>query len=111
MAETLDERLEAGWRALDEGRLADAKREANLAEGLDGDAPEIPTLRGAILQAEGDHVGAMAAWRRAMKMDDGYFDPILLSAQLAGADGDLEAALRLVDRGLDVAEEEEDFLE
>jgi predicted Zn-dependent protease with MMP-like domain/Flp pilus assembly protein TadD len=111
MAETLDERLEAGWQALEEGRLADAKREANLAEGLDGEAPEVPTLRGAILQAEGDHVGAMAAWRRSMKMDDSYFEPILLSAQLAGADGDLEAALKLVERALDVAEEEEDYLE
>jgi len=111
MAETLDVRLEAGWQALDEGRLADAKREANLAEELDAEAPEVPTLRGAILQAEGDHVGAMAAWRRAMKMDDTYFEPILLSAQLAGADGDLEAALKLVERALDVAEEEEDYLE
>ena len=44
--------MEAGWRALDEGRLADAKREANLAEGLDGEAPEIPTLRGAILHVQ-----------------------------------------------------------
>jgi predicted Zn-dependent protease with MMP-like domain/Flp pilus assembly protein TadD len=111
MAETLDGRLEAGWQALDDGRIADAKREANEAEAIEADAPEVPTLLGAILQAEGDHVGAMAAWRRAMKMDETYFEPVLLSAQLAGADGDLEAALKLVDRALDVSEEETDFLE
>src|SRR5947209_6577830 len=108
MAETLDERLEASWQALDEGRLAEAKSAANQAEALDPEAPEVPTLRGAILQAEGDHVGAMAAWKRAMKMDDTYFEPVLLSAQLAGADGDLEAALELVERALDTAEEEDD---
>jgi predicted Zn-dependent protease with MMP-like domain/Tfp pilus assembly protein PilF len=111
MAETLDERLEAGWQALDEGRLADAKLAANQAEALDLEAPEVPTLRGAILQAEGDHVGAMAAWKRAMKMDEAYFEPVLLSAQLAGADGDLDAALKLAERALDTAEEEDDYLE
>jgi len=111
MAQTLDERLEAGWLALDEGRIADAKCEANEAEALDANAAEVPTLRGAILQAEGDHVGAMAAWRRAMKMDAAFYDPILLSAELAGADGDLEAALSLAERALDRANEEEEYLE
>jgi predicted Zn-dependent protease with MMP-like domain/Flp pilus assembly protein TadD len=111
MAETLEEKLEAGWRALDAGELEQAQRALEEAASLDAEAPEVHTLAGAVRQAGGDHAGARAAWQRAIDLDDAYYDPLLLSAQLAGADGDLEDALGFADRAIDAAEEEEEYLE
>jgi predicted Zn-dependent protease with MMP-like domain/Flp pilus assembly protein TadD len=111
MGDAVDQRLEAGWQALETGDLDGARREAEAAVKADPDAPEAHSLQGAVNAAGGDHVSAMQAFKRAMKLDPDYFEPILLAAQLAGADGDLEEALRLAERAVDTAEEEDEYLE
>ena len=77
----------------------------------DPESPEAHTLVGAVASAEGDFDGALEAFERAMELDDQYLDPILLAAETHALEGDAPEALRLVERALDVAEEEDEYVD
>lgn len=109
--QTLDEQLEAAWNYLDQGDLPAARRQAEALQVSAGATPELHTLLGAIIAAEGNTDAAMAAFRQAMELDPDYFEPVLLAAELAAADGALEEALELAEQALDTADEEAEYLE
>jgi predicted Zn-dependent protease with MMP-like domain/Tfp pilus assembly protein PilF len=107
----MDDLLEAGWKQLDDGKLEEAKRSAEAALEADRDSPEAYTLRGAVAAADGDSEAAFAAYERAMALDAEYLEPRLLCAELCATEGDGERARELCDEALDLAEEEDDYLD
>jgi predicted Zn-dependent protease with MMP-like domain/uncharacterized protein HemY len=107
----MEDLLETGWKQLDEGKLEEAKKCAEAALEADRDSPEAYTLRGAVAGAEGDFEAAQAAYERAMALDAEYVEPRLLCAELCAVEGDAERARELCDEALDVAEDEEDYLD
>jgi predicted Zn-dependent protease with MMP-like domain len=107
----LDRILEAGFTHLGEGNLPAARASANAAKTLDPDAAPVYVLFGAVAQGEGDLKGAKASFEQAMTLDPEYFEPILLCAEAAEALGETREAMALLGRALDVAEEEEEFLD
>ncbi len=107
----INTQLEAGWKQLDEGKLVEARATAEAALTADRDSPEAYTLRGAVAAAEGDLEAAYAAYERAMALDATYVEPRLLCAELAAVEGDGERARELCDEALDLAEEEDEFLD
>jgi tetratricopeptide (TPR) repeat protein len=107
----VDHHLEAGWRALEDNDLATAraKAEAAIAE-----APEdagAHTLAGAVAAADGDFDAAAAAYERAHQIDPEAFEPLYQWAQVLATAGELEEALALMEDALDVAEEEDEYVE
>lgn len=111
MADDLDELLKAGWEELDAGALDAARALCERARQADPRAPEVDVLAGAIAGAAGDADAARKAYRRAMKTDPDYFEPVYLLAHLEAQAGELEKALELTERALDLAEEEDEFVD
>jgi predicted Zn-dependent protease with MMP-like domain/Tfp pilus assembly protein PilF len=111
VSSTLEADLDEGWRALDEGDLDKTKAAVEAALAKEAQSPEAHTLAGALAAAEGDSERAMASYERAMELDEAYVEPRLLAAELAALEGDGETALQLCDEALDVADEEEDYLD
>jgi predicted Zn-dependent protease with MMP-like domain/Flp pilus assembly protein TadD len=107
----MEDLLETGWQQLDEGKLDEARKTAEAALEADRDSPDAYTLRGAVAGAEGDLEAAYAAWERAMALDPEMVEPRLLCAELCALEGDSERARELCDEALDIAEEEEDYLD
>jgi predicted Zn-dependent protease with MMP-like domain len=103
--------LDEGWRALDGGDLDKARAAAQAALAKEAESPEAHTLAGAVAAAGGDPEQAMAAYEKAMALDADYVEPRLLAAELAAVEGDGETALELCEEALDVADEEEDYLD
>ena len=106
-----DDPIERGWQLLDEGKIDEARRLADKAVTADPESPEAHTLVGAVANAEGDVEGAMEALERAMELDDQYLDPVLLAAETLALSGDAAEARRLVERALDLAEEEDEYVD
>ena len=106
-----DDPIEKGWELLDNGKIDDARKIADRAVTSDPESPEAHTLVGAVANAEGDFDGALEAFEKAMELDDQYLDPILLAAETHALEGDAPEALRLVERALDVAEEEDEYVD
>lgn len=103
-----DPRVDAAWQALETGDVAFARRQA--AE-LDEGSPEALLLLAACAREEGDDQAAVATLRQAVKADPEWATPELWLAEiLAGAPDTADEALRHVERALDLAEEETEFL-
>src|SRR4051794_36893928 len=111
MADALEKHLEAAWQALDRGDFKQARAEADLARTADDQSPEVHTLYGGLAAAQGDAETAAKSFQQAMKLDPEYFEPVFLAAQLAASEGELEDALALAERGLDLADEEDEYLD
>jgi tetratricopeptide (TPR) repeat protein len=108
----LADHLDRGWELLKENDLAGARISAQAAQAIDPKSPEAVTLLGAVAAAEGDEAAALALYRRAMKLDPEYVAPMLYAAEaLMWPDEELEEALELIDRALEHADDEEDFLD
>jgi predicted Zn-dependent protease with MMP-like domain/Flp pilus assembly protein TadD len=103
--------IEQGWQLLEEGKVDEARKLADRAATADANSPEAHTLVGAVANAEGDVDGALEAFDRAMELDENYLDPILLAAETLALDGDAEKARALAERALDVAEEEDEYVD
>jgi predicted Zn-dependent protease with MMP-like domain/Flp pilus assembly protein TadD len=100
--------LDAAWNALDAGDVATARRRA---ERLDPNAPETLLLLAACCRQEDDSAQAIELLRRASKADPEWATPELWMAELLAALPETtEEALRHVERALDLAEEEEEYL-
>jgi predicted Zn-dependent protease with MMP-like domain/Tfp pilus assembly protein PilF len=109
--EPIDDPIGHGWQLLENGKIDDARKIADRAVTANADSPEAHTLVGAVAGAEGDVEGALEAFERAMELDEQYLDPILLAAETHALEGDSKEALRLCERALDVAEEEDEYVD
>ncbi len=104
--------LDRGWDLVQKGDLARADLSARRVLELDGDSPEAHTLLGAIAAARGERDEALELYRKASAIDPEFVDPLLYAAELhLGPDGDLDEALRLCDEALEIAEEEDEYLD
>lgn len=106
-----DDPIELGWQFLDEGKIDEARRLADRAVTADADSPEAHTLVGAVAKAEGDVEAATEAFERAMELDDTYLDPALLLAETLALAGEASRARKVAERAIDLAEEEEEFVD
>jgi predicted Zn-dependent protease with MMP-like domain/Flp pilus assembly protein TadD len=106
-----DDPIERGWELLDNGKIDEARKLADRAVIADPKSPEAHTLVGAVANSEGDIEAALEAFERAMELDDQYLDPILLAAETYALDGDTKEARQLCERALDVAEEEDEYVD
>ena len=106
-----DDPIELGWKLLEDGKVDEARKLADRAVTTDADSPEAHTLVGAVAGAEGDVEAALEAFDKAMELDPEYLDPILLAAETHALEGDAKEALRLCERALDVAEEEDEYVD
>jgi len=104
--------LDKCWELMEAGDLEAAKESALKLLRADGDSPELYVLLGGIAVAEGDVDTAISHYKRASEIDDGYVEPLLCAAELYLWDfEDFEQAVELCKRALDVAEEEEEYVE
>ncbi|MFL5307243.1 MAG: metallopeptidase family protein [Polyangia bacterium] len=107
-SETDDPRLVAAWRALEEGDTEKARSES---AALDQNAPETLLLLAACAREDGDVKQALALVVRAEAAAPDWATPPLWQAELlAGEPERLEDALRAVERALDRADDEAEFL-
>jgi predicted Zn-dependent protease with MMP-like domain/Flp pilus assembly protein TadD len=110
--DALSAHLDRGWDLLKENDLDGARISARAAADEDPTAPEPETLFGAIAAAAGDEDGAMRHYRRAMKLDREYVPPMLYAAELLlWPNEEFEDALELIDRALEHADDEEDYID
>lgn len=110
--EPIDERLDEGWECLKKNDFEGARISARAAQKIDPRSAEALTLLGAVSAAEGDEESALEQYRGAMRLDPDYVAPALYAAELlAWEREEYEAALLLVERVLDGADDEEDFLD
>jgi predicted Zn-dependent protease with MMP-like domain len=107
-----DPRIEAGWRFVDEGNVAGARRA--VAE-LPQDSPDVLLLLAACCREEDEPDRAMVLLRQAAAADPQWAVPELWLAEILAGDSDqlpgrLEEALPHARRALDLAEDESDYL-
>ncbi len=110
--DALTAHLDRGWDLLRKNDHRNAEISAQKALDLEKDSPEALTLLGAVAAAEGDEEEALEQFRRAMEADPEYVSPMLYTAEiLLGPDGDPEEALKLVEEALELAEDEDEYLD
>ena len=108
----IEEHLERGWAALEEGDLQAAETAARAVATLDDQSADAQLLLGSIAQAQGDIDGAMERFQQASELDPDWAEPLLRAAELhLTEEGDLDEALHLCEEALDLAEEEEEYLD
>ena len=104
--------LDRGWDLLRKNDFRGAEISAQKALDIEADSAEALTLLGAVAAGEGDEEEALEQFRRAMEADPEYVSPMLYTAEiLLGPDGDPEEALKLVDEALELAEDEDEYLD
>jgi predicted Zn-dependent protease with MMP-like domain/Tfp pilus assembly protein PilF len=104
--------LDRGWDLLRKNDFRGAEISAQKALDIETDSAEALTLLGAVAAGEGDEEEALEQFRRAMEADPEYVSPMLYTAEiLLGPDGDPEEALKLVDEALELAEDEDEYLD
>lgn len=111
-------RLDEGWQHLEGGALVEAERAARAAlsldeeDGKDDEGAEALTLLGAIATERGEAEEALGHFERAIELGPDSIDPYLHAAalQLFALD-DPDAALELAEQALELAEEEDEYLD
>jgi predicted Zn-dependent protease with MMP-like domain len=108
--------LDRGWDLVQRGDLAGAQLAARHVLELDAESPEGYTLRGAIAAARGEADEAVEQYEKACELDPEYVDPLLYLAELhlyppPSREPNLEAARALCRQALDLAEEEDEYLD
>jgi predicted Zn-dependent protease with MMP-like domain len=110
--------LYRGWDMVQRGDLARADLSARQVLELDPDSPEAHTLLGAIAAGRGDTDEALDLYTRASELDPEFIDPLLYAAEahLAAQEQEegsrrIDQALALCERALDLAEEEDEYLD
>ena len=104
--------LDRCWSLLERGDLEGAQSLALKLLRTDGDAPELYVLLGMIDGMQGDPEKALTYYERAMDIDPEYVEPIICAAELQIWElEDYEKALGLCERALDLAEEEDEYVD
>ena len=104
--------LEAGWKHLDEGDFAGARRLAEREIGDDPENPEALLLLAACCRGEGDSEKAMGILEQASAAAEEWGAPALWMAEILAEDLSRPAeALKYAEIALDRAEEEDEFLD
>jgi len=83
---------------LDLGRVAEAERETLAALEADRESAEVWALRGDCLVNRGDHVGALAAYHRALAIQPDYAEVQIQAAELYRILGRYDRLLATIDR-------------
>jgi Tfp pilus assembly protein PilF len=83
---------------LDLGRMAEAERQTLAALESDRESAEVWAIRGDCLMHRGDHLGALAAYHRAMAIQPDYPEVQLQAAELYRIQGRYDRLLATVDR-------------
>ncbi len=86
--------------------LESALEYSNIASAAAPDDPTVLTVRAAILLTLDDAAGAIAAAERALEIDPGNAEAISTLAAEKIRSGDPQAAVRLLDQGLEIEEKE-----
>ncbi|HEX2574340.1 MAG TPA: metallopeptidase family protein [Polyangia bacterium] len=108
----LEALLEQGWSNLHQGRFADAEKAARAGLAVEPEMPDIYTLLGAIAAHQGDVEVALGHYEKASEIDPEYVQPLLYAAELHfGVLEDPVGAMELCERALEVAEEEDEYLD
>ncbi len=106
--EESDPRIEAAWRALEAGEVAEARR---LVGALEAGSPEALLLLAACARETGDDAEAGTILRRAVAADPEWATPELWLAEILAGDPETsDEALGHAERALDLAEDESEFL-
>jgi predicted Zn-dependent protease with MMP-like domain len=111
---TAEQDLEGAWALLEQGDSDGARK---LAARLLPGAPEetkadLLLLQAACAREDGDHEDALKLLGQVIAVDPEWVTPELWSAELLMGDPDrLQDAYRHASRALDLAEEEDDYLE
>lgn len=109
--------LDRGWELLRKNDLRGAEHSARRAIQGDPEAPEGLTLLGAIRAAEGEPEEALEQYRKALELDPEYVPAMLYAAEIlldAAEEGDEKAgqeALSYLEDALELAEEEDEYLD
>ena len=104
--------LDRCWSLLELGDLDGAQELALKLLRTDGDAPELYVLLGMIDGMQGDPEKALTYYEKAMDIDPEYVEPIICAAELQIWElEDYEKALGLCERALDLAEEEDEYVD
>jgi predicted Zn-dependent protease with MMP-like domain/Flp pilus assembly protein TadD len=108
----LETLLEQGWEFLQKGHFAEAEQAARSALAVEPELPDVFTLLGAIAAHQGDVEGALGHYEKASELDPEFVQPLLYAAELHfGVLEDPVGALELCERALEVAEEEDEYLD
>jgi predicted Zn-dependent protease with MMP-like domain/Flp pilus assembly protein TadD len=108
--------LDRGWDLIQKGDLAGAEVAARHVLEVDAESPEGYTLLGAIAAGRGEADEAIDLYDKATQLDPDYVDPLLYLAELylyppVGRDANLEEARALCKKALEIADEEDEYLD
>jgi tetratricopeptide (TPR) repeat protein len=104
--------LDRCWGLLERGDLDGAQSLALTLLRTDGDAPELYVLLGMIEGMQGEPEKALGYYDRAMDIDPEYVEPIICAAELQIWElENYDKALTLCERALDLAEEEDEYVD
>lgn len=110
--EALDPRIEAGWQALAEGELDRARSQAERAVKDDTVRADAMLLLAAVAREEGDFETALGKLQELAREEPDWCTPELWIAELlASDDARLSEAVAHARKALDLAEEEDDYLD
>lgn len=108
----LETLLAQGWEFLQEGRFEEAEQAARKAMAVEPELPDVFTLLGAIAAHRGDVEVALGHYEKASELDPEFVQPLLYAAELHfGVLEDPVGAMELCERALEVADEEDEYLD
>jgi predicted Zn-dependent protease with MMP-like domain/thioredoxin-like negative regulator of GroEL len=110
--ETNDE-LDQAWQLLEQGDTAGARKLADrMAPSIDEEGrADLLLLRAACAREEGDSAAALDLLKQTIEVDPEWVTPELWTAELLMSEGRGAEALPHAARALELAEEEDEFLE
>lgn len=104
--------LDRCWELMESGDLEGAQKRALKLLRTDGDSPELYVLLGMLSGMQGEPEQALDYYGKAMDIDAEYVEPIICAAEVYLWEmDDPEKALGLCERALDLAEEEEEYVD
>jgi predicted Zn-dependent protease with MMP-like domain/uncharacterized protein HemY len=104
--------LDAGFSALEAGRLDDAEAALKRAKKLDGKDPDVVALAAGVADARGNVEEALASYAKLIELRPDDPLPRICTARLELFElGDAEAALETLDGALEFIDEEADLIE
>ena len=104
--------LESGWALLEDGDLAGARKVADRLRDASATRGDGLLLHAAIQREEGNAAKAIELLVEAAKLDAEWATPLMWHAEILATEvGDTDEALKLVTKALEVADDDEVFLD